>query len=311
MNEKVDSPMKRTTKSMALWILIILGISIPFQTYAADESLVVTESGNVVIGDTNTTERLTVVNSGKAVASQGNAVTFGVKGGFPAVTSSGSNYYRQVNIDALNYRIPQGVTDNGDRTGLSVNGYAYTDDFQGTLQMQRGVWIRVGAKGDLPGGTINNSVGLKIDNETNAGKTAILDSYAIYQSSPEAKNYFNGPIYVGASPSPGLYKMYVSGDMYATRIKTSMASGTWQDQVFEEDYKLLPLFDVEEFVKKNKHLPEVPSAAELEKKGIDTAEMLSIHMKKIEELTLYLIDLKKENNELKARIERIESQTTK
>lgn len=287
---------------MVICIILVMSIC-PYRAFSADESLVVTEAGNVVIGATYTPERLTVVNSGK------NGITFGVRGIYPSVTANGTNYYKQMEVGEPMYNIPQGIVDNGYRIGLAVQGYVLSDDFKGTLNTQIGAWIRAGAFLDKPTGTINSSCALRIDNIDGAN-VKILDKYAIYQTSTTAKNHFAGPLCVGIT-DPGVYKMYVNGDMYATRIRTSIASGTWQDQVFEEDYKLLPLFDVEEFVKKNKHLPEVPSAAELEKKGIDTAEMLSIHMKKIEELTLYLIDLKKENEELKARIERIESQIRK
>ncbi|MOA38224.1 hypothetical protein D3C78_1598840 [compost metagenome] len=70
--------------------------------------------------------------------------------------------------------------------------------------------------------------------------------------------------------------------------------------MFEPDYKLRSLSEVEMFIKLNKHLPEIPSAKEVENNGIAVGEMNAKLLQKIEELTLYLIEMKKENEELKS-----------
>ena len=67
----------------------------------------------------------------------------------------------------------------------------------------------------------------------------------------------------------------------------------WCDYVFDESYCLLPLTEVEEFVKANKRLPEVPSETEIVESGLPLGEMVKLQMKKIEELTLYVIELEK------------------
>lgn len=71
------------------------------------------------------------------------------------------------------------------------------------------------------------------------------------------------------------------------------------DYVFENDYKLKSLEDVEAFIKKNKHLPGVLGKAEVDAKGFQVGEMTKKVLEKVEELTLYLIELKKENEQLK------------
>lgn len=78
------------------------------------------------------------------------------------------------------------------------------------------------------------------------------------------------------------------------------------DYVFEEDYKLRTLEEVEQFVKTNKHLPEVPSAAEFKENGYSVGEMDDVLLRKVEELTLYMIELKKENEALKVQNENIQ-----
>lgn len=71
------------------------------------------------------------------------------------------------------------------------------------------------------------------------------------------------------------------------------------DYVFEKEYELKPLSEVEKFVKENKHLPEIPSAQEFKGNGYKVGEMDDMLLRKIEELTLYIIDLQKQIEELK------------
>ena len=71
------------------------------------------------------------------------------------------------------------------------------------------------------------------------------------------------------------------------------------DYVFQADYPLPSLDEVEQYIKEKKHLPDIPSAAEVNEKGLDIKQMMTGQLRKIEELTLYLIELKKENKILK------------
>lgn len=75
------------------------------------------------------------------------------------------------------------------------------------------------------------------------------------------------------------------------------------DYVFENDYDLKDLSEVESYVNENKHLPGVPSAAEIEANGVSVSKMTNILLEKVEELTLHMIQLKKENEALKAEVE--------
>ena len=103
-----------------------------------------------------------------------------------------------------------------------------------------------------------------------------------------------------ASALPNGYRLYVNGGILTTKVKVAnYCSSSWADYVFASDYKLKPLSEVEAFIKENKHLPNVPSAIEIEKDGLDLADMQSKQMEKIEELTLYLIEMRKEIDLLK------------
>ena len=73
----------------------------------------------------------------------------------------------------------------------------------------------------------------------------------------------------------------------------------WSDYVFDSGYRLMPLGELERYVNANKHLPNIPSATEVEKNGVNVGEMNALLLEKIEELTLYIIDLQKQIDELK------------
>ena len=104
---------------------------------------------------------------------------------------------------------------------------------------------------------------------------------------------------------PGTYDLYVERGILTEKLKVASSGdvANWSDFVFNSGYKLMPLSRVESFVKANKHLPEIPSAAEVAKDGIDVASMDAKLLQKIEELTLYVIQQQKEIDELKKKVE--------
>ncbi|UXX79448.1 hypothetical protein N7E81_19040 [Reichenbachiella carrageenanivorans] len=109
----------------------------------------------------------------------------------------------------------------------------------------------------------------------------------------------NGNVGIGTtSPS---YKLHVNGDARANRFISN--TNTYADYVFEDDYRLAPLSEVEKYIKKNNHLPDIPSESEARANGVDLQEMQAKLLQKIEELTLYVIEQNKENQEMKKELE--------
>lgn len=88
------------------------------------------------------------------------------------------------------------------------------------------------------------------------------------------------------------YKLAVAGKMVCEEVKVELRT-SWPDYVFDNNYKLEPLANVEKFINQNKHLPNIPSAKEVEKSGIELGEMNRKLLEKIEELTLYIIEQNK------------------
>ncbi len=127
-----------------------------------------------------------------------------------------------------------------------------------------------------------------------------------------------GAVHVGkTSPQAATYssaKLTVDGTFVAKEIYVvSQSSGNWADYVFKKDYKLMPLTEVEKYINQNQHLPNVPSATEVETKGQNLGELQVKQMEKIEEMYLYMIEVNKkvqkleeENSKLKMKVSLLE-----
>lgn len=107
---------------------------------------------------------------------------------------------------------------------------------------------------------------------------------------------------VGINNNSPQYELDVSGVVHSCEVIVDNING-WCDYVFDDNYKLPKISEVEEFIKNNHHLPDVPSAQVIESEGINLGDMDAVLLKKIEELTLYMIQLKKENDEQQKIIE--------
>jgi hypothetical protein len=107
----------------------------------------------------------------------------------------------------------------------------------------------------------------------------------------------NGNVGIGTiNPT---FKLSVNGTIRSKELRINTG---WADYVFEDSYKLMPLAEVEKYIKANKHLPDIPEASLLQKEGVDVSAMQTKMMAKIEELTLYLIEANKQIEALKKKI---------
>ncbi|MFL9485768.1 hypothetical protein ACI6Q2_23520, partial [Chitinophagaceae bacterium LWZ2-11] len=103
----------------------------------------------------------------------------------------------------------------------------------------------------------------------------------------------DGNVGIGTT-NTGSNKLAVEGTIGARKLKITQVT-PWPDYVFDSAYTLTPLAQVEQFIKDYKHLPGVPSAKEVANRGLDVGDNQAVLLKKIEELTLYMIEMKKEN----------------
>ena len=106
--------------------------------------------------------------------------------------------------------------------------------------------------------------------------------------------YINNNQQVGiGTTSPGSFKLAVEGALGARSVKVTLTN-PWPDYVFDKSHNLPPLNEVEQFIHQYQHLPEVPTAAEVAKDGVDLGQNQALLLKKVEELTLYLIEQQKQ-----------------
>lgn len=114
----------------------------------------------------------------------------------------------------------------------------------------------------------------------------------------------NGQLTISSSTQK-ILQLEQNGMLRARRLK--LDTDNWADYVFEPTYKLMPLNEVEAFVKQEKHLPNVPSEQELKENGTDVMEMNKVLMEKVEELTLYLIEQNKQIEAMKLKMAELEA----
>ncbi|MGB3005691.1 MAG: hypothetical protein WBC06_04225 [Chitinophagaceae bacterium] len=116
--------------------------------------------------------------------------------------------------------------------------------------------------------------------------------------------YVSVPGQMGIGTFDPAYKFAVNGTI---RSKEVVVETGWADYVFEESYQLPLLMDVEKFILQNKHLPNIPSADEIKKNGLQLGDTQTKMMEKIEELTLYLIEANKQIVSIQKEIEKLKS----
>jgi len=110
---------------------------------------------------------------------------------------------------------------------------------------------------------------------------------------------------VGIGTSSPQSKLAVNGVITTKEVNVTIDG--WSDFVFDDDYSLMSLQKLKHFIRQNNHLPDIPSSEDVAKNGINLGEMDAKLLQKIEELTLYLIEIQKENAELRRRVEKLEN----
>jgi hypothetical protein len=148
----------------------------------------------------------------------------------------------------------------------------------------------------------NNGAGAHLYLQNGGGNVFVGDATNFNSShrlGVDGNAVFLGAVRIGSTVTPGGYKLAVDGKAICTELLVRLVPN-WPDYVFNNQYKLRGLNEVEDFIKKNNHLPGIPSAKEVESNGVNVGEMQKLQMEKIEELTLYIIELKKEIEKLKA-----------
>ncbi len=313
-----------------------LGSTTTSATYAS--SLMLNPyGGNVGIGTTTPTSKLNV--NGQITIDQKNFGGYGgllIKGGNPS--SNYPNIAFSVKNNAatpadVTTALINGVITNNAAGSESMDLGFYTSKtglsgIQGTPKMYIKDDGNVGVGTSTPQQRLSVNGGMNIDQaNTNVGSVANaltfgytsgegigskrtsggnqygLDFYTLFANRMSITNAGN----VGIGTTAPAYKLDVCGTIRAKEVRVETG---WCDYVFANDYKLRPLSEVENFIKTNKHLPDVTAGPEIETNGLEVGKVSAQMIKKIEELTLYIIDQQKEINLLKDKVTVLASQSS-
>jgi hypothetical protein len=248
----------------------------------------IASSGNVGIGTTSPGYILDVAGRMRMQTGNGTAGTF---------LMNGNNSTEAAFIGMLNDNYVGLFGSNGASWGLLMNT-TNGNVGVGTSSPAAKMHIRVSG--------FDAYQGLAITNANTGGKTITINQGSLGKLNFTVPgvvdlmtmDFNNQNVGIGTT-APG-YKLDVCGTIRAKELRVE--SG-WCDYVFEKNYKLKTIDELEQFINENKHLPGVAPASQVEKEGLKVAEMNKAMMEKIEELTLYVIQLSKENKKLQKEID--------
>lgn len=199
---------------------------------------------------------------------------------------------------------------------LALNYYGNSENGLGlySYTASKEIFMILG-NGNVGIGVSNPAATLQVVRGTAPGGTAVFhgsqrtshfsystDEHTYIRGGKTDSNVFinddGGSVGIGTN-DPGTAKLAVSGTIASTEVKVEINPGQGPDYVFEDNYELISLDETKAYISENKHLPEIASAATMEKEGIELGDMNMKLLKKIEELTLYLIDQDEQIQELK------------
>ena len=213
-----------------------------------------------------------------ATVTQGNSMVLGGTGAY-AVKVGINNTAPQNRLE-----ITQGTAN---QSGLRFTNL--TSSSPATLLNQT-KFLTVDANGDVVLASANSSARMS------------AESAGWLEKGDHLQNTNSGGVVIGSGvgKTPAGYRLYVADGILTEKVKVAVKSTSdWSDHVFEKGYHLRSLGEVERYINQEKHLPGIPSAKEVVREGVDVGKMDARLLEKVEEMTLYLINIQKEVNALR------------
>jgi hypothetical protein len=171
------------------------------------------------------------------------------------------------------------------QSSIAIGSYATAD---GQNAVAEGTWVSSTANGAMTFGAGYDATNVLTNNVTNGIMFGTRSNLPTMFIAPATGINTTGGVGIGTTYVPGGYKLSVNGKIIAEEVRVELRAN-WPDYVFEKDYDLQSLPELETYIAQHGHLPNIPAAAEVAKEGIALGEMNAKLLQKIEELTLHLI----------------------
>jgi len=243
-----------------------------------------------------------------------------------AIDANGNSNFSSINVNVRSLNYYWSTTGNIGNNGDS-NFVGNVDSVRLGFRTKNIERLTIAAAGNIGIGTITPTAqfhttgsvrlaGLTSDSTKTRVLVSDTSGNLFYRSATSLTGrwqYAGGVVYDSAdaiaigTSNPQGYKLAVNGTAIFTKVKVKTA-GTWPDYVFKKGYPLPDLKELEAYLAKYRHLPGIASEADVQKDGIDVGDEQAALLKKVEELTLYLID---ENKALKQQNQQLSEQKTR
>lgn len=283
--------------------------SLVFTTRDVDR-MFITSAGNIGLGISNPVGRFQIGTGDDASATTHGYLMMGPANGENLVLDNNEILARNNGVvstlflarDGSKVQLGNGAEGTGTKLHItSGNDVGLANNLSGYLMMgsQTGVNM-VLDNNELQ--VRNNGAATHLYLQNGGGNVFIGDASnfnSAHRLGVDGNTVITGNLRVGTTVTPSGYKLAVDGKVICTELLVRLVPN-WPDYVFSKNHILPGLNEVEDFIKKNSHLPGIPSAKNIETNGLNIGEMQKLQMEKIEELTLYIIELKKEIEKLKA-----------
>lgn len=263
--------------------------------------MIITNTGNLGLGTNAPANKLEVFNTttNRIAAVVSSDVQTGLRVQRTGTNATDWEFYVPAGSTGFRFRNAAYGADilsltNAGNVGVGTTSPAARFEVNGISRISTGGYLQVGPLnqstdnfGYVSSGGYLNGTGLKFETANGSGSTTGVTRLTILN---------NGKVGVGTTNPDEM--LTVNGKVHATEVRIDL-SVPGPDYVFDKNYKLLSLDDVRAYIEAHHHLPDVPSAAEMESNGVNVSEMNMILLRKVEELTLYVLELNKEIDALK------------